>query len=180
MPPRQACEQIPYEERVCQDETRYRNEPYACTRTIQVPYTAVVKRYEAKVAVQFESARDQNAKARFKVDLSDRGELDLAAQSLSPDHLWVATRQLARSTQGEVDSIEALFHVDVLPMAILSAVSTPINDFKLRKKYLSFTIGKVTRPDLLRLHLKVERKGQVVLDKVLNANVSTLTQCAHG
>jgi len=170
IPPRPVCTQIPYEERVCQDETRYRNEPYACTRTIQVPYSVVVKRYEAKVAVQFEAARDQSAKANFKVDLSDRGELDLAAKTMSPEHLWVATRQLARTTQGEVDSIEALFHVDVLPMAILSAVSTPINEVKVRKSYLSFTIGQVTRPDLLRLHLKIERKGRVALDKILNAN----------
>ncbi len=176
IPPRPVCEQVPYQEQVCQDVTRYRTESYACTRTIQVPYTVVVKRFEAKVAVQFEGARDQAAKANFKVDLSDRGELDLQAKAMSPEHLWVATRQLARTTQGEVDSIDALFHVDVLPMNILSPVSVPISELKVRKKVLTFQIGQVARPDLLRLHLKIERKGQVALDKMLAPNDLLLTK----
>jgi len=171
VPPRPHCEQIPYEDRVCQDETRYRQEPYACTRTIQVPYSVVVKRFEAATKVAFDSARNTDARAQFTVSLSNKGEMDMVAKSLSPNHLWVATRQVTGAPDGEdMVRLNALFSVDVLPMAILSPVSKPIEDLKAKKRQLSFKVAKVERPDLLRLRLKIERKGEVVLDKVLMPN----------
>ncbi len=67
-PSRRICRNVPYNHRVCRNETRYRSVPYTCSRTVSEPYQVQIDHY-ASVKVVFENHSNENHD--FKVTLDN-------------------------------------------------------------------------------------------------------------
>jgi hypothetical protein len=167
MPPSQQCQQIPYEERVCRMETRYRQEPYACTRTVQVPYSVTLRNLKADLEFLFQSDAP-DMKVEFAVALSKQGELTLNATPVGTrEALIIADQNLQRQDDGRNLDIKGKYNVRFHDMAIFAPVSRPINEVKLKKEHLTFEIGEVKYPEILRIKLLLRNKKNVLVDKLL-------------
>ncbi len=67
-PDRNVCSNVPYQRYVCRNVTKYRSEPYACTKYETVPYTEK-ENVTHKVKVQYIGALDK-ADANFTLNFS--------------------------------------------------------------------------------------------------------------
>jgi len=169
VPDQNVCSQVPYQEEVCRDVTRIRKEPYACTRTVNEPYEVPVREFRAKVSTTF-SSQAPLAPVMFEFELSKEGEITVSARPRNSEDLILMTRTIEGTTNGIQTDISANYQVDFNRMEILNAVQSPIEKLKLKKRELRFVTKKVLRPDLLRLKIRLEDHGKVILDKVLGVN----------
>ncbi|MFG1593911.1 hypothetical protein [Halobacteriovorax sp. CON-3] len=83
-PGRNVCDNVPYQKYVCRDVTKYRSEPYSCTKTRTVAYKEM-ENVTHKVKVQYLGAIDK-ADANFTLEFSNElKSFDTLVQNLNKD-----------------------------------------------------------------------------------------------
>ncbi|MBL6989412.1 MAG: hypothetical protein ISR65_06525 [Bacteriovoracaceae bacterium] len=171
LPGREVCEDVPYQEYVCNDETRYKPETYACTRTIQVPYTVVVKKLRANVQFTFDNTLE-DVVVDFKVILNRDGRVEVSAVDQSETAVIVLLEQTIDvvSRQNE-DHINAKFAVSFVNKdRVLSPLSKEIEDVDFSSEQLKFAIGKVENHNHLRVKVSINKRGEELFSKLLTSD----------
>ncbi|MBK23819.1 MAG: hypothetical protein CME70_07430 [Halobacteriovorax sp.] len=172
IPSRRVCEDVPYQEHVCRDVTRYRTEEYACRRTIQVPYQVVAKLFDGKIDVQFKESNLGVSKANLNFELDSEGKVSLKVEDLSENAaLILGKKKVEAEDQGDTLAINALYKINFLDMnKILAPIKKQIGEFYLNETYLSFVMGKVLKPEGIKVSVNITRKDKTILSKTLEAN----------
>lgn len=167
-PSRQYCEDVPYQEYVCRDVTRYREETYACTRTVRTPYTVVVKKLTADVEFEFENSLE-NLKVDFQINLTKLGEVLLEVEDQSEQPVIVMVSKNIDVIEGsDEDRYVVKYQVSFADKAeTLSPVSGGITRVNLERTTLDFTTQKVFNPSQLQLKVIINHKGQQLMNKVV-------------
>ena len=144
VPPQQVCQQVPYDDRVCQDETQYRQEPYACTRQVAVNYREKVGEEVAELFFRFGDYTGTN-KGTFSVTLKDGGEIQLAAQDSSEDSSLIILRGKDENRQqrdGRNLLIKGSYQIDFQTGNPLEPIQKGIKKLKLRGDRVKFLLPK--------------------------------------
>lgn len=113
IPPTQSCQNVPYQEYVCNNVERYRDIPYSCTQYRDVPYQ--VRDQLVIARVNFESSMLRDSDTRFKVnfEIGKDKELKITATNVvtnKPIILRVKKSQ-KNGVNGDVKTIEASYVV---------------------------------------------------------------------
>ncbi|MBY0413299.1 MAG: hypothetical protein K2Q18_04005, partial [Bdellovibrionales bacterium] len=168
VPAETVCEQIPYYENVCADETMYRSIPYACKKTIDVPYETILKTHQANVQILFDSKATE-PKNEFTISLSDKGELIFAGKELKGNSaLAFAKKDVKTEAKGDVNNIKGLVNVTLLDKKDLFDVSSKgISDVDLGKRSLAFVVNGKFDQKNSSLLIKIAKKDDVKFEKVL-------------
>ena len=158
VPGRNVCEQVPYQEYVCRDVTRYREEQYACRRTIQVPYS-FNKKVTGEVSVAYND-QTQGAKAGLNFALTPEGQIKVAAQDQSERKTLIQMNKTIEQNdnQDEMDVIGSFSFIFLDQEAELAPIKENISAVHLNKNELRFKLGKVISPERLTLAIKITRK----------------------
>lgn len=158
IPGQNICEQIPYQEHVCRDVTRYREEQYACRRTVQVPYR-FNKKVNAQISATY-SDQTEGANATFNYLLTSQGKIQLTGTDQSENStIILLTKNIEENDHGDELDLVGHFHIDFLNKdMILAPALKPFKNVRLSKNTLSFKIGKVMFPKNLNLKIKITRK----------------------
>jgi hypothetical protein len=174
IPDRNVCNQIPYTVNECKDETLYRDVPYACKKDVQVPYDVTLKTHEANVDVLFD-AKSETAAAEFTVALDTQGALSLTGNELDGNEALVFAKKDVKTTSaGDVNTIKGTYKVSLINKADLFDVSEKgISNATLNKRSLTFVVNGKFDQKNSSLALKIVKKGEVKLDKVLKPSQFT-------
>ncbi|MBT6326380.1 MAG: hypothetical protein HOJ35_10455 [Bdellovibrionales bacterium] len=170
--PQRTCRQVPYQERVCRTETRYRNESYSCTRTERRTVNELVRRTEAMVGFSFvNNSSVYDVQADFSLVLRDN-QLSVNARNIDEFNkaLFIADSNESRSYTGKTEYLRASYAVRVYN---LERFSSPVSrqpqiSSSTRNGQLEVVIGKVLAPNsaTFKLVLKDER-GLVLFNREL-------------
>ena len=153
------CSNVPYQEYVCNDVTRYRNETYACNETIQEPYE-FEKPVVANIDVKYSGATN-TADSAFVFSLFEDGEVKVSASDYSSQEKLISFSKdlsLVEKPNKSVVSGEINFKF-FNKERVLSPVSREIRNVTLNQQLTAFSIGKVFHPKKLRVRLKIENNG---------------------
>jgi hypothetical protein len=154
-------------DRVCNDYPIYRNEPYTCYKTIQVPVGYEVDyTVDADVTVSLGRApQDVQADETLKLMLNG-SKLSLKGEKLSNRLLVLVDKNVKEEVvapkQKRVTGSYALQFRSI--EQILAPTKGEISDFVLTESELSFTTAKVGAPEFFALNLYIGRQQFLVGD----------------
>tara|TARA_Y100000768_G_C23981441_1_gene686036 strand:+ start:72 stop:935 length:864 start_codon:yes stop_codon:yes gene_type:complete len=153
------CSNVPYQEYVCNDVTRYRNETYACNETIQEPYE-FEKPVVANIDVKYSGATN-TADSAFVFSLFEDGEVKVSASDYSSqDKLISYSKDLSLVEKPNKSVVSGEINFKFFNKErVLSPVSREIRNVTLNQQLTAFSIGKVFHPKKLRVRLKIENNG---------------------
>lgn len=172
VPPRRVCREVPYQEYVCRDVTRYREEQYACRRTVQVPYD-FFKEISADIELTFEDRNTNTSKVAFDYILSPEGAIALTAKDLSRNSTLIFSKK-HRSENDTADRMEVNENYAITFInreRALAPVKQEISAVGLASRQLSFQMGAIHSTDYLSLRVTIVRDGPFSGPKTL-LNVS--------
>lgn len=176
IPPRTACENYPYQERVCRDEVRYRQEAYACVKTIQVPYEVVLKNHKANVIVNFTELGNINSPIAFVASLTTHGDVNLTAKDSSASHGVFVRKQQTNTEVGKENTIEAKFPVTLVNLSeSLKIARGSITNVDLGKHHLHFNVAGLVDLSRAKLYVRINKKDEVKFERSLGTNEYTVT-----
>ena len=152
--------------------TLYRTEEYSCTRNIQVPYEVVIDEAKSKVNVQIEGEVN-NPKVEFTAIMNDKGKVVLTAKNVDEDNILILAKLKIEDqelVEGEEVEDKAMntWNYNILLEdidKILAPVTQKIDDVSLRRKAMTFKVGKISNPEYFSYFVSLERKGKVALEK---------------
>lgn len=162
IPDREHCENVPYSDQVCEDVTRYRDgDAYACTRTIQQPYQAVVKKYRASVEINYIGSTEEEIK--FKVDLTDEGKIALKMES-NPVNTLVFLESENHSSN-EVDDVTELNSRYIIKFMNKDEMEAPFKTqmeaaIKVKEQKLVIKTGKIAELNGYKMTVILQRKAR--------------------
>lgn len=176
IPDQRVCENIPYNERVCQDEVRYRQEPYACTRTVQVPYEVTLKTHKANIAIDFDP-KAAGILANFIFGLNERGDLTVKAQEVAPVRSIIFMKKdLETNDAGDVNNIDAKYEFIMFERSqIMKAIDGGIQNIWLGSDDLVFTLPGNVDPARATLDIRIKKKDDVKFNKTLKNGQFSMT-----
>lgn len=176
IPPRTACESYPYQERVCKDEVRYRQEAYACVKTIQVPYEVVLKNHKANVTVSFTELGTINSPIAFVANLSAAGDVNVTAKDPSATHGVFVRKQQTNSEVGRDNSIEAKFPITLVNLSESFKIARgSITNIDLGKHHLHFNVAGIVDLSRAKLYVRINKKDEVKFERSLGTNEYSVT-----
>lgn len=170
--PQRTCRQVPYQERVCRTETRYRNESYRCTRTERRTVNELVRRTEAMVGFSFvNNSSVYDVQADFSLALRDN-HLSVNVKNLDEFNkaLFIATSNESRSYTGKTEYLRSSYSVRVYN---LQRFSSPVSRepqiaSSTRNGQLEVVVGKVLAPNSVTFKLVIkDERGLVLFDREL-------------
>ena len=178
IPERRVCDDIPYQEEVCGDVTHYRSEDYACQEPYQVPYEAIIAKYNTNTKIQFMGASDQDIEFKITLDDSGKSVISLFNEAPNTDLVFVKTKteDINQTTEIEVDR-EQTYVLDLKRRDdFIESTKNSFSKISLRKSSntLGFTIDKKINLNSFQLQFTVLRRSKVIVSKLLDANDSRL------
>jgi hypothetical protein len=168
IPAKDVCKNVPYKENVCSMETRHKDEPYECTKTVQVPHVVTLKTHQAHVQMNF-NAQAAEASSKFNIQLATDGKLTLNAKVEDENKLLIfAKKEISQTEQNKINSINALYKIVLMDKEeYFKFMESGIKNIVLESRSLSFSIaGKM---DLKRANLSVliSKKNVTKFDKLV-------------
>jgi hypothetical protein len=129
--PRQVCNQVP----------NYRQEPYACTRTREVPYQVLDHKVEARVLFEF-AGLPQGAIAReeFKMNINDT-DVNVTVNT-SKNLMIFATKTKDVVDSGNIKYVTIKLAVRFMDLKLIREAISGINDIEIKDDVLFFSVGK--------------------------------------
>ena len=165
-PGRNICENIPYYENICNMETLYRTEEYGCKERVSDPHEEVVGQYKADVNFYFQNEYAEDVP--FNVFLDSEGKVSYNTKSDNQEStvfvklIHKEVEEIAQDHK-QVTYTVALYSKD----QILSPVSMEITKASFSKTKIKFQMGQIFEHKFTTIHVKIERKGKIFLDKKL-------------
>ncbi len=157
IPGRNICDQVPYQEYICRDVTRYRSETYACKEPVQIPYQ-VEKNVRSQVSINYND-QTKGATAELSFILLEDGQVKVDAKDRSEENTLISVDRSFDFTNddGNIES-KAQFDIGFLPKEkVLAPIKKPITSGGLTKNSAWFSIGKVTRPESIKVKIEITR-----------------------
>lgn len=168
IPAHQECDQVPYYATECKDETLYRQVPYACKETVQVPHTVTLKTHKANVQVLFD-LKAQEAAGEFNVALTEKGDLQISGtEQEEKKTLALAKKEVNTTSVGDVNTITGIFKVALFNKADFFAAKN-ISSVELKKRSLSFIVNGKFDMKRANLAVKITKKDEVKFEKTLKS-----------
>ncbi|MFA6236873.1 MAG: hypothetical protein WC635_06050 [Bacteriovorax sp.] len=169
IPDQRVCENIPYYERVCKDEILYRQEAYACMKTIDVPYEVTLKTHKANVLLEFINSAALVTPA-FNVSLSTGGVMSLKAkdQGASKTAAFVK-KDVKNAEQENTNTISAKYKIALFDRSeLFKFVDSGLSNLELKKDSLSFYVLGKFEVKRATLAIRIAKKDEVKFEKTLN------------
>ncbi len=175
IPDRNVCSNIPYEENVCKDETLYRQETYACKKTIDIPYDVILTTHNANVVVDFLTTAATTT-PEFNFSLSSKGDLLVSGTDQdSQKSIVFVKKEIQNNVKDKVNSIEAKFKIAVFDRSdFFKFVDNKIKRLSLGKDSLSFYFPGKIDVKRAKLSVLISKKNTVKFEKVLDAKQFSL------
>ena len=163
----------------CHEEPIYRDVPYSCTKSRQIPFT--VKDGDALNNVQInfgeipaglvlqDTVTVQSSGANISMNVQSNGQA-----------LYKITQQQSKSGTANLIETNTVIDVAILSVnAVNSAVTNGMTDLTLSSTGISFVIGKVHLPEFLLANLKIKKSvflgSKTLFDGDLQPDQMTLT-----
>lgn len=174
IPSHDVCENIPYDVQVCGDEVVYHQEPYACKKTIDVPYEVTLKTHEAKVQMNFLET-EASVTPRFTVALNTKGNLSITGKDSGANKAAAfVKKEIKKVEQADVNSITAVYNISLFDRkALLSFMEKGLSNLELQKTSLSFYVNGQFDAKRASLDVRIAKKGEVKFEKTLKSNQFT-------
>lgn len=177
------CQNTP-QGRVCHQVPHYRDIPYSCVRTVQIPYEVFDYHVEANVSLNISALPEVRHNETFKATL-DGDRLTLTATSSGARYFVMLDKQNVTSRMnGSVKLIDASYNVSFIESApVTKALS--LTNISLKDKVLTFTMGPVEARELIGFQLQVKKapvlgSDTVLFDRELAANEMQLSAQGEG
>lgn len=177
IPAQEVCKDVPYTEQVCKMETKYKDEPYECTKVIKVPQETLIKTHKASVKVAF-SSLSEILGPEFNFDLDTKGNIVLKAkannQQDEDDNRNVIAaafvkKDVKNKDEGKINNIEASYKVLLLDKnEYLDYVKTYDLYGSLTKNTFTFRLSGKVDPKRATLLLSITRKKKTELNKTIS------------
>ncbi len=170
VPGRNVCRNVSYQEYICKDVTKYRDEQYACKKTIQVPYQ-VTQKVEASVSLNFVDHYNVE-KLGMNISLKPNGKVKLnITEDLNnlPFYVKVIKRH---ETDDNDDSVQSTTHFN-LEFIGKNQRDLPVSK-GITELYISsdggiyFRAGKATFADQTEVFVKIRRWSKDRLVKTIS------------
>ena len=156
VPGRNVCDQVPYQEWVCRNVTRYRDETYPCRRTVRIPYN-----FDRKVSAEVNVAYNptQEGLIDFIFTLGEDGDVTVKANDKSRKPLLIGlNKEIQADAQPDETSTQASFAFSFFDKETeLAPIKKSITAGGLTKTAAWFTIGKVTKPERIKVKMVITR-----------------------
>jgi hypothetical protein len=161
-PGRRVCRQVPYNERVCRYETRYRQERRA--------YTVVDTRTNARLTFNFSEAAFDflGINVEVRADLHN-DNLNVVFQDLSTPGMLIADN-VTRNRSGARDNllITESHNIDLVKSVELFApIRGQLRVDDIYQNELVLTVDKITYEQELSYDLTIKKAGQIVFSRAL-------------
>lgn len=171
IPDQRVCENIPYQERVCKDEILYRQEPYSCMKTINVPYEVLLKTHKAQVLVDF-LTNSSSVTPEFNISLSTEGSLSLTAKDRGENVAAAFVKKEVKNTEVEgVNSIAAKYKIALFDgKDLFKFMEKGLSNLELRKDSLSFYVHGKFDATRASLAIRIAKKDEVKFEKTLRGS----------
>lgn len=167
-PAHQACNQVPYSATECKDETLYRQIPYACKETVQVPHSVTLKTHQSNVQVLFD-LKAQEAAGEFNVALTERGDLVLkGAEQADKKTIALLKKDVKTTSNGDINTIDGIFKIALFDKADFFQAKN-ISNVELKKRSLSFVVNGKFDMKRTSLAVKISKKDEVKFEKTLKS-----------
>lgn len=180
VPAKEECKDIPYKEQVCKMETKYKEEPYECMKTVKVPKETLIKTHRAEVAVEFTSLSEILGPT-FKFALDTKGNMTLKSfgNNEEDDYYTSITtafvkKEVKAADKGEINDITAKYKILLLnKKEYFKYLETPYLSGVLSKYSFSFYLSGKVDPKRGSLNLKISKKEKIEIDKKISkGNIS--------
>lgn len=152
---------------VCTEVPNIVSEPYACQKTVQVPYqvkdhdavaNVLVRMAQLPSQIRVDGAMSVNLSGdqfSFKVGKSVSGKIED-----STDVIWFVDKKDESSLSGTNKQMNINIRIAAVPIADLTLpLATNIQDIALLDETLSFSLPEVNFPELYRLNFQLRKKG---------------------
>lgn len=171
IPDRRVCENVPYDVPVCKDEILYRQEPYACMKTINVPYEVTLKTHQAKVEVHF-AASSASVTPQFNVSLNTNGTMAISGKDAGATKAAAFVKKEVKNIeQAGVNSITALYSVAIFDRSeLLDFMDKGLSNLDLKKTSLTFYVNGKFDVKRASLSVRIAKKDNVKFEKTLRFN----------
>lgn len=168
IPDERVCENIPYQERVCKDEILYRQEAYACMKTIDVPYVVTLKTHQANVLLNFLTT-NASVTPEFNVSLNTKGEMSLIAKNKGANKAAVFMKKEVKAEEaGDINSISAKYKIALFDQAeLFKFMEKGLSNLELGKHSVSFYVLGKFDPSRASLAIRIAKKDEVKFEKTL-------------
>ena len=174
-PGRNVCSQVPYQEWVCRTVTRYRDETYACRRTVRIPYS-FDRKIEGEVNVSYKDISN-DALVELIFNLKENGNITANAVDKSNKPLLISLKKdVQQDVQDDFTKSNGVFHLNFYDKETeLAPIKENIHSVGLSRTGAWLSIGKVSKPERLQVYMKIVRDGlfsgpKTKFEKTLNSN----------
>ncbi|MDD4976706.1 MAG: hypothetical protein PHY93_20290 [Bacteriovorax sp.] len=171
VPDRRACENIPYQVPVCKDEVLYRQEPYACKKTVDVPYEVTLKTHKANVQVNF-AENAASVTPEFNISLSTDGVMSISGKDAGDTKAAAFVKKVVKNNeQAGVNSITAHYNIALFDRtSLFGFMDKGLSHLDLKKTSLTFYVTGKFDARRASLSVHIAKKDKVKFDKILNSN----------
>lgn len=174
-PGRRVCHQVPYSERVCRYETRYRQERQA--------YTVVDSRTNAKLTFNFSQAAFDFLGVNVQVSTElVNDSLNVNIKDFSTPALLIAD-QVTRNRSGQRDDLFVTedHNIELFKAAELFApLQGTVRVINSTSQSLVLSMNKVSYEQELTFDLTIKRNQEVIFSRALSVNDYSLSQFDQG
>lgn len=169
IPDQRVCENIPYYERVCKDEILYRQEAYACMKTIDVPYEVTLKTHKADVLIEFLNNASAVTPA-FNVSLDTKGSMTLKGKDQGATRTAAFVKKEIKNSDADgINTISAKYKIALFDRSeLFKFVDSGLSNLELRKDSLSFYVQGKFEVKRSSLAIRIAKKDEVKFEKTLD------------
>jgi len=160
---------------VCRTVTRYRDETYACRRTVRIPYS-FDRKIEGEVNVSYKDISN-DALVELIFNLKENGNITANAVDKSNKPLLISLKKdVQQDVQDDFTKSNGVFHLNFYDKETeLAPIKENIHSVGLSRTGAWLSIGKVSKPERLQVYMKIVRDGlfsgpKTKFEKTLNSN----------
>jgi hypothetical protein len=164
--------------RSCSQEAVYVNVPYSCTQTRQIPFEVKDADTLNRVIFNFGAVpAGISLNDTFAVKASG---IDISVNAQSNQVFYSLNKQQVQSNKGNLIEATTTFNVAIDSIAgVNAAVAQGLTELTATADGVSFMIGKVLRPELLVVNLKIKQSqflgSKTLIERDLQPSEITLT-----
>ncbi len=184
-PGRNVCSQVPYQEWVCRTVTRYRDEQYACRRTVRIPYN-FDRKVKANININYNDPTQQGL-VDFILTLDKGGQVSVKGNDRSDKPVLIGMSKVSNTDLSEDETLTTVgLEFNLYDKETeLAPVKENIRSAGLTRTGAWFTMGRITNPDRVRVGVTITRKTilgntRTPFNKILSANELNLTRNGDG
>lgn len=179
IPPQQQCQDIPYQEYVCNDVQKYRDIPYSCTQYRDVPYEVRDQLVIGKI--NFDSVLLPTSDLRYSANLSitNSKAIDVSVSNVraSAPVILRARKSERSGVNGDVKTIESSYTViEERPTqnSVLNGVK--VSWVGLERDKITIAIAKEIDFSKLSVEIQITKDGATYLNRELPASAFAVSK----